>query len=297
MKKYVKYIIVIVIILVIALAAITANINKTSSSEENENFKIVTSFYPIYIMALNITDGAENIELVNMTETNVGCIHDYTLTTSDMKNVENANVFIENGLGLEDFIQKITSSNEDLKIIDSSEGITNLIYEEDEINPHIWTSISNYISQVENITEGLISANPENASIYEENSKAYIEKLENLKLRYETELNLEGKVALSLNESFAYLGEEIGLDLTVIETSHEESTLSAETLKDIINNLNENDGKIIIVDIEDDTKNAETIATEIGAEIYVLNSALTGDLEKDAYINVMESNLEILKEM
>ena len=297
MKKYVKYIIVIVIILVIALAAITANINKTSSSEENENFKIVTSFYPIYIMALNITDGAENIELVNMTETNVGCIHDYTLTTSDMKNVENANVFIENGLGLEDFIQKITSSNEALKIIDSSEGITNLIYEEDEINPHIWTSISNYILQVENITEGLISANPENASIYEENSKAYIEKLENLKLRYETELNLEGKVALSLNESFAYLGEEIGLDLTVIETSHEESTLSAETLKDIINNLNENDGKIIIVDIEDDTKNAETIATETGAEIYVLNSALTGDLEKDAYINVMESNLEILKEM
>lgn len=297
MKKYVKYIIVIVIILVIALAAITANINKTSSSEENENFKIVTSFYPIYIMALNITDGAENIELVNMTETNVGCIHDYTLTTSDMKNVENANVFIENGLSLEDFIQKITSSNEDLKIIDSSEGITNLIYEEDEINPHIWTSISNYILQVENITEGLISANPENASIYEENSKAYIEKLENLKLRYETELNLEGKVALSLNESFAYLGEEIGLDLTVIETSHEESTLSAETLKDIINNLNENDGKIIIVDIEDDTKNAETIATEIGAEIYVLNSALTGDLEKDAYINIMESNLEILKEM
>ena len=297
MKKYVKYIIVIVIILVIALAAITANINKTSSSEENENFKIVTSFYPIYIMALNITDGAENIELVNMTETNVGCIHDYTLTTSDMKNVENANVFIENGLSLEDFIQKITSSNEDLKIIDSSEGITNLIYEEDEINPHIWTSISNYILQVENITEGLISANPENASIYEENSKAYIEKLENLKLRYETELNLEGKVALSLNESFAYLGEEIGLDLTVIETSHEESTLSAETLKDIINNLNENDGKIIIVDIEDDTKNAETIATETGAEIYVLNSALTGDLEKDAYINIMESNLEILKEM
>ena len=45
----------------------------------------------------------------------------------------------------------------------------------------------------------------------------------------------------------------------------------------------------------DKEANAETIANETGAKIYKLNSGLTGNLEKDAYIKQMEENIEILK--
>ena len=41
----------------------------------------------MYIIVRNITDGANNVQLVNMTEQNTGCIHDYTLTTNDMKKI------------------------------------------------------------------------------------------------------------------------------------------------------------------------------------------------------------------
>lgn len=295
MKKYIKYIAVILVIVILAITLIIIN-NQKENRSKDEKFKIVTSFYPIYIMTANITEGASNIELVNMADINTGCVHNYTLTTADMKKIENADAFIENGLGLEDFISKITTSNKKIQIIDSSKNISDLIKEEEETNPHIWTSISNYILQVRNIAKELAKQNPSNAEIYAENSEKYVQKLTETKQKYETQLQeLKGKSAVSLNESFEYLGRDLGLKLTTIHTSHEESAISAETLKNIINDMKQNNTKMIIVDVNDDLKNAQTIANETGAEIYKLNSGVTGTISKDAYINLMNSNLEQLK--
>lgn len=295
MKKCIKYIIIILVIILIIGIAIIAKSQNEKTLNNDGKFKIVTSFYPIYIMTANITEGAQNIELVNMTETNVGCIHNYTLTTADMRKIENANVFIENGLGLENFIDKITETNKKLEVINSSENLQNLIEEDDETNPHIWTSISNNIKQVENITKALKEKNPENAAIYDRNSKEYIQELTELKNRYNSELNLEGKTAVTLNENFTYFGKELGLNLTVIHTSHEESSISAETLKNIVNKMKQTNSKIIMVDQDEDIKNAQTIANETGAKIYTLNSGTTGNMDKKAYINHMKNNLEQLK--
>ena len=296
MKKHIKYIAMILIIVVIVITLVMAN--NTQAKEEDGKFKMVTSFYPIYVMTANITEGAQNIELLNMAEVNGGCVHDYTLTTADMKKVETADAFIQNGLGLEGFITKVTESNKEMKLIDSSENIENLIKEDDETNPHIWTSISNYIDQVKNITEELKQANPENAEIYEKNSKEYIEKLEQLNLKYNTELqNLKGKSAVILNESFEYLARDLGLNSIVVHISQEESTMSAEMLKNIIDEMKQKGTKIIIVDVNDDLKNAQTIANETGAEIYKLNSGVSGDLKREAYVEIMNSNLEELKQI
>ena len=296
MKKYMKYIAITLIVVIIAVILIVAN--NTKKEEDNGKFKIVTSFYTMYVMTANITDGAQNIELVNMADVNTGCVHEYTLTTADMKKIEKADAFIQNGLELESFIDKVTESNDNMKIINSSDNILNLIKEDKQTNPHIWTSISNYINQVENITEGLKQANPENAEIYEKNCETYVNKLTDLKEKYDTELqDLKEQSAVSLNESFEYLGRDLGLNLITIHTSHEESTMSAETLKNVIDTMKQNNTKIIIVDINDDLKNAQTIANETGADIYKLDSGVSGDLSKDAYINIMNSNLDILKQV
>ncbi len=296
MKKSVKFIIIAFVVIVIVLLLAILNINKNNRENiDDGKIKIVTSFYPMYIIAENITDGAENIELVNMTDVNVGCLHDYTLTTEDMKNVENADIFIANGLGMESFIDKILESNENMYVIDSSTNIENLISDETETNAHIWTNIDNYILQVKNISQGLIAQDEKNATIYEENTNIYVEKLEALRATFLNELEaLNGKKAICLNEAFEYMGQELGLDMTTLETNHEESTMSAEMLSSIIDKAKEENIQIIIIDENDNRANAETIANETGATIYVLDSALTGILDKDAYINAMQKNMDLL---
>lgn len=299
MKKYIRNVIIILIILVIIAIIAVLNINRSNKLNSNDGItKIVTSFYPMYIIAKNITEGASNIELENMADVNVGCLHDYTLTTEDMKKVENADIFIVNGLGMESFIDKVLDSNENMNIIDSSTNIQDLISNEHETNAHIWTSIDNYIKQVENISEGLQKLDSENADIYRNNTDTYISSLEELRDEYLKNLDkLKGVKAVSLNEAFEYLGQELQMKITTIETDHEESTMSAEMLKNTIDKMKNENIKIIIIDINDNETNAQTIANETGAKIYKLNSGLTGNLDKDAYINAVKYNMQILEEI
>lgn len=318
-------IIVVAILLVLVIAIIIGNLNKSEHVDASK-IKIVTSFYPIYIMTLNITNGAENIEVSNMAENFVGCIHDYTLTTTDLKKFEDATIFIENGYDMEQFIQKIVESYPNVKIIDSSAEITrlaqeenlinqessmqqnvaqnivsldkefDLVQEDDEINPHFWTSINNYILQVEAITDGLKELNPYNSDLFEQNKNICVQKLQELKSSYE-EFNFEGNSVVSLNESFSYLFKFIGVNETLIETDHEQSSLSAETVRGVIEEVKETGIQAIVIGQNDDDQNANLIASETGAKVYRLNDAMSGDGSLDSYINTMKENLEILKTM
>lgn len=340
-------IIVVAILLVLVIAIIIGNLNK-SEHVDALKIKIVTSFYPIYIMTLNITNGAENIEVSNMAENFVGCIHDYTLTTTDLKKFEDAAIFIENGYDMEQFIQKIVESYPNVKIIDSSAEITrlaqeenlinqessmqqnvaqnivsldkefDLVQEDDEINPHFWTSIDNYILQVEAITDGLKELNPYNSDLFEQNKNTYIQKLQDLKNEYNSydfgansndatrgtqtndtssENSVNERKVVSLNESFSYLFKFIGVNETLIETDHEQSSLSAEAVREVIEKVKSSGIQAIVIGQNDDDQNANLIASETGAKVYRLNDAMSGDGSLDSYINTMKENLEILKTM
>ena len=298
MKRNLKYIIAIVVILLIAIIGIIA-VNKNKKEKINDGkYRIVTTFYPIYIMTANITQGANNIELVNMADVNVGCIHDYTLQTSDMKKIENADVIIQNGLGLESFMDKIISAYPELKVIDSSADISNKIQDENETNPHIWTSIENYIKQVETICQKLCEYDNKNAEAYKANCESYLQKINQEKQKYETELQkISGEKVICLNEGLEYLLKELKMQVTQVETNHEESTMSAETLKNLIEKMKNENIKIIVVDKADNIKNAETLANETGAKIYKLDSGLTGETNNNAYIDKLEANFGVLESM
>ena len=295
MKKKIGIIILVLIVMIVAICVVGKRVG-APKQESEEQFKIVTTFYPIFIMTSNITQGAQNIELVNMTDINVGCLHDYALSTTDMKKLEKADVVIQNGLGLENFMDKILDTYSNIQIIDSSKNITNKIEENGEVNTHIWTSLSNYILQVEEIANRLSEINPENREIYEQNKESYIKELKTLQDRYQTELtNLEGKKAVCLNEAFSYLAKEVDLEIISIETNHEESSLSAEKMKELIEMMKNENIKSILVDKEDNLKSAQTLANETGATIYELQSGLIGSVENNSYLQIMGDNLEVLK--
>lgn len=294
MKKR-NIIIIIAIIMILVAVIVIGNFNRIDD-EKNDNLKIVTSFYPIYIMTLNITNGAENVEVSNMAENYVGCIHDYTLTTTDLKKFENADIFVENGYDMEQFSQKIIDSYPDVKMIDSSTKITDFVQDGEEVNPHFWTSIDNYILQVEAITEGLKELDSSNRDLFEQNKNTYVQKLQELKSSYE-EFNFEENSVVSLNESFSYLFKFIGVNETLIETDHEQSSLSAETVREVIEEVKGTGIQAIVIGQNDDDQNAKLIASETGTKVYRLNDAMSGDGSIDSYINTMKENLEILKTM
>ena len=101
-----------------ALVAVLAE--KDKKKEKAEELLCVTSFYPVQLLAEAVSEGAEGVTVRNLTENHSGCIHDYTLTTQDMRLLSEAELFLINGGEMELFLQKAASEYKDLKIVDTS---------------------------------------------------------------------------------------------------------------------------------------------------------------------------------
>lgn len=295
MKKTIKILSTLLILLILVLVIMM--FMPANKFKESKKIKILTSFYPIYVMTLNITDGVENVETSNMADQFYGCIHDYTLTTEDLKKVEKSDIFIQSGEGLEPFADRIVNNYKNLKVISCSDKVSEFIEnDEGEINAHTWLGIENYKKEVEEIAEKLSTIDLQNANKYQANKEKYLEALTSLQNQYKT-LNLQNQKAICMNESLEYLLKENSIEETLVETDHEQSALSADTIKDLIEKIKSENIKNIFVDINDNTKSAETLANETGAKIYTLNSAMSGLNDKDDFIRVMEQNYLVLKQL
>lgn len=273
--------------------------NQTSdkSAKSEGKIKIVTSFYPIYIETLNIAKGIDGVEVENMTKPQTGCLHDYQMTPADMKKLENANIFVANGAGMESFLQNIIDNQKQLAVIDSSKNIE-LLKDEHGENPHVWVSVSNCIIQVQTIADELSKLDPAHEEQYQKNAKEYIAKLEDLKKEMHAEIdNLPHKDIVTFHEAFPYFAKEFNLN-TVGVIEREPGTAPSPTeLTDIIAKVNSLQAKALFAEPQYSPTAAKTIANETGAKLYTLDPVVTGNNnDLDAYIKAMKQNALTLKE-
>ena len=271
----------------------------TAGGGKDGSFHIVTSFYPMYVATINITQGVDGVTVTNMTKPQTGCLHDYQLMTEDMKTLEKADAFVINGAGMESFLDKVVNQQKNLKIIDASKGIE-LLKDDDEENPHVWLSVTDAILQVKNIAEQLKAADPKHADAYEKNAAAYIKKLEALKAEMHAELDtVPNKDIVTFHEAFPYFAKEFGLNIiSVVEREPGTEPTPAE-LQETIEQVKKLPVKVLFTEPQYSPSAAETIARETGAKIYTLDPVVTGEATpeaKDAYIDTMRKNMNTLKE-
>lgn len=263
---------------------------------ENVRFRVVTSFYPMYIMTRNITNGVDGVQVDNMAGQQTGCLHDYQLQSKDMKNIEQADVFVINGAGMESFMEKVTSQLPNLRVVNSSQEIS-LLEEDGEANPHIWVSITNYIQQVNNISQGLMKADPQHAQEYQRNAQTYMEKLTILRAEMHKELDgLPHRDIITFHEAFPYFAKEFNLKIAKVINREPDSQPSAKELAETIRLIRGTNVKAVFAEPQYPSSAANVVAREAGVTVYSLDPSVTGENDLNAYLNAMEQNLKVLKE-
>lgn len=280
-------------------------------AKESSRLKLLSSFYPIAIMALNITDGVEGVAVESMAQQQTGCLHDFQMTTADMKKAETADAFLINGAGMEGFLDKISDQLPELPVIDSSTGIPLIAsgedhhhdggeghdHDQEDYNPHLWVSITNCMEQVRNLSEGIIALDPEHEAEYRENTETYLEKLSALRDKMHSALDhVKNKDIITFHEAFPYFAEEFGLHIAAVINREPDSQPSAKELADTIRLVRETGVKALFVEPLYPETSADIIAAETGAQVYVLDPAVSGEWDKNAYLTAMESNLQVLEQ-
>lgn len=292
--------VILVGILLGIIFCLTACQQETTPSEST-SLQIVTSFYPMYIATSNIVEGVPDVVLTNMTKPEVGCLHDYQLTTKDMNLLERADIFVINGGGMESFLTKAMNAYPSLTIVNASEGILEEHEEEghhhEEENAHVWVSISLYIEQVKNIAHDLATIDVAHQEQYEANAKRYIEELEALKEEMHEALDaLPHRNIVTFHEAFTYFAEEFDLQVVGVIEREPGTSPSAGELSQIIEKMKTTDTSAIFVEPQYDPGIARVISQETNIPVYSLDPIVTGDMTKDAYETLMRKNLNVLEE-
>ena len=393
MKKKLFALLGIFTTIIIGSVAVSKLANRNDIVIQDEETLIVTSFYPMYILTANLAKDVPGVSVVNLTENQTGCLHDYQLVTKDMIKLNSADLLVMNGGGMESFLENVVASYPDLKVVEASEGITMLpsesehnhdhgtgstsvieegdviseeeqvtdpdhthgeeseatdpdhtheeesevtdpdhtheeeseatdpdhtheeesevtdpdhTHEEDsdeedhdhgEYNAHVWMNMNDYLIQMQNVYQALVENDPENKAIYDLNYESYKGKVEEIKAEYERELtNFVNHDVVIFHDAFAYMAQEIGLDVIYTINLDGETYLSAGEVKDIIDEVNGHGVKVLFTEEQYSDSIAESVAKETEAKVYVIDSLVTGDLDLDSYLNGMRNNLEVLKE-
>lgn len=293
---------VVVVSLALASVILVGAARGLGQRGHTEKQQVAASFYPVYIAAKNILQGADDLELVNLTQSQTGCLHDFTLRPQDMIALEGSALLLTNGAGMEGFLSDVAEGIPALPVIDSSAGIPLLetesavhLGEEEEhgMNAHVWMSPLRYEQQVKNLCDGLCGRFPQDRERFEENTEAYIQKIEALRAwMRETLAGAVGMRVILFHDAFAYFADEFGMEVAATIPIEADTALNAGQIAEIIEQIRSSSIRVLFAEEQYSTQLADAIARETDARVYLLDTGVGGDDSPDAYLDAMKKNTE-----
>ncbi len=292
--------------LIVVMLTACSNRESKNNEETDNTINIVTSFYGMQALTEEIGGDKVSIESVIPEAMEP---HDFDIKAKDMKAIEEADIFIYNGAGMESWIEDVEAaiSGKELIVIEASKGVELINadeeYEEDGEHeghnhsgkdPHTWLGLSEAKIQGENIKNALVEKDVKNKEYYEENLKKFNEKIDNIIKEYNPKFKeLANKNFVTGHATFGYLCRDFGLTQKSIEGVFAEGEPSPKELQNLMEYCKGNNIKTIFVEELISTQLSDTLAKEVGAQtkqIYTLHSNEDGK----SFSDVLKYNVETI---
>ena len=288
MKKFLLKASIILMLPIMLVGCGTQSDKNINNGEEKVN--VTVSISPIKEFTELI--GGDKVKVTSLIADNVEP-HDVDLKPRDFEKLTKSELFIYNGLGMEDWLEQVKEqiSEDKIKYVDTSEN-GNPIKTDGKTDPHQWLSLKEAINQCNNIKNALEEVDPKNKTYYEENYEKVKTDFEELYNEYLPKFqSLEHKNFVTSHEAFGYLCRDFGLEQQALNDLFGEGELTAKKIEDLVKYCNDNGVTTIFSEEEDSQKEANTLAKEINGEVKPLYTLET-KVEGKSYLEVMKINLE-----
>ena len=250
-----------------------------------------------------------DLQVAQLITDSVSCVHDYSLSVRQMELVQNAEIVLLSGAGLEAFMEDALASAE--TVVDCSAGVALLELQghahdhehghEDgddhghnhENDPHIWLDPMRAAQMAENICTGLSAQYPEHAARFRTNTDDLVQRLEQLQIYGEQTLEaLSCRELVTFHDGFGYLASAFDLDIVAAIEEESGSEASAKDLMQIIAEIEHHGLPAVFTEINGSVSAASVISAEIGIPVYDLDMVMGGA----DYFAAMKANFDTLKE-
>jgi zinc transport system substrate-binding protein len=219
----------------------------------------------------------------------------YEPTISQLGKLEQSELYLRIGhIGFElSWMDKITSVNPEMKIVDLSRG-AELIYEEEGhenhhghshggTDPHLWLSVDNARIISQNLHQALLLMFPDHEEELKLRLTNFNASLDSLQQNIRDRLDgLEERSFIIYHPALTYFSREYHLHQYSLEI--EGKSPSPAHLREITDLALENNISLILIQDQFDRTNAEVLAKEIGAEILAFDPLDPNWMEQMLYI-------------
>ena len=296
----------------LSLALLLTACGSTKTGQESQpeaRVTVVATTYPVYLLASAVAENVDGVVVERLNTGAVSCLHDYTLTVSDMKLIESADVIAMNGVGLEDFMDDALSAANGT-VIDCSEGVQLLEAvghdhhdgdesDGDHYDPHIWMDPENAIAMAGNLCRGLSEVDPDHAQTYSDNLASATSLLESWDSTLKDTLLKaeEGGVSIpgliTFHDGFQYFAQAFDLPLLAAIEEEEGSEASAQVINETVTLVKDKQIPVIFTEVNGSDATAQAISRETGCAVAQLTMLMDGpdDGELSNYLDGLSANI------
>ena len=205
----------------------------------------------------------------------------YEPNAAHLMNLESCQAFFRIGhIGFELAISnRIKSNNPDLKVFDTSEGLTliegshyvgHVDKHNHEIDPHVWSSVRNVMRISQNMYNDIVELDPKNKLYYYNRFNKLASELMSLDSKIVQILDsAECKSFLVWHPSLSYFARDYGLKQISLETEGKESSIKG--FKQRLDKAAADSVSVFLYQQEFDSRQAEAIGKELGVRIENIN--------------------------
>jgi ABC-type Zn uptake system ZnuABC Zn-binding protein ZnuA len=225
--------------------------------------------------------------------------HDYEPSPADLDAIARADVLVQNGVGLEEWLQDtVDSAGFQGKMVDASRG-ARLRSGEEGADPHIWQDPGNAKVMVANIERALAEARPADAAAFKANLDAYTAQLDALDASIAERIDgLANKRLVTNHDAFGYYIDRYGLEFvgSIIPSFDSSAELSARSVQELVAKIKATKVRAVFSETSLPARTAEAIGREAGVRVVAGDGALYGDAlgppgsDGDTYLKMMEHN-------
>jgi len=263
---------------------------------------VVAAFYPIQEAARKVGGGA--VQVFNLTPPGAEP-HDLELTPDGVARIQSADVVLYLGGGFQPALEDALSGAEG-QTVDLLAGLHTLPPPAGEapeglsVDPHVWLAPRLYAEMVSEVAEALAKADPDSASTFRANAKAFEADIDQVDLQYQKGLaHCQRHTIVTSHEAFGYLASAYGLTQEPITGLSPEAEPGPARLAELIDLVQREGITTIFTEELVSPKVAQTLAQEAGVQTKVLFTMEGLTPEEEAagadYISLMLDNLATLE--
>lgn len=235
--------------------------------------------------------------------------HAFQPRPSDSKRIGAAQLVVANGLGFDDWVERLArSGGYKGTVLKASRGVNTIKMDDDHdhkhdhkhgggIDPHAWQDVGNAQRYVGNIADALIQADPAGSAYYRANAERYIGELK----RLDSEIRLaidslapERRKVVSSHDAFGYFAKAYGLQFLSPVGVSNNAEPTAQGVARLIRQLRTEQVPAVFIENVADPRLIERIQAESGASVggtlYSDALSVPGGPAPD-YLTMMRHNL------